>query len=127
MLLSREDAGLIRRTHLRNLHNMSLNRAEQTLFDYMESHADERHFWQDKVRDLMNNAGNDLAASAALATELGLYCEERSRAGWLSMKMITGEELRLTSFRNLAEHLMRVLGPVRPPRRSDSSGSNEFL
>jgi len=126
MLLSRVVPGLIRQAHLCNVHSMSLNRAEQILFDYMENHAEERHFWREKVLDVMEKNGNDFAVSATLAIELGLYCEERRHAGSVVTEVVTDKYVKHFSFRNLAEHLMRIWGPVRPPRQPDQSTDDEI-
>ena len=52
---------------------MSLNRCEQMIFDYVQSHPEERHFWQDKVRDLAAGAPDEHAVAAELEGELWRY------------------------------------------------------
>jgi hypothetical protein len=97
---------------------MSLNRIEQMLFDYLQRHAEERHFWQAKVHELMQKTENDFAAATALADGLRMYYEERCRVVPLFHEVSAREGLRRISLRNLAEHLMRIWGPIRPANRS---------
>jgi len=42
---------------------MSLNRCEQRVFEYLESHRDEGQFWREKVRRLAKKAADDHAAA----------------------------------------------------------------
>jgi hypothetical protein len=93
---------------------MSLNRIEQMVFDYVQRHAEERHYWQAKVRELMQKSENDFAAATALAGGLWMYYEERCRVVPQFHEISAREGLRRISLRNLAEHLMKIWGPVRP-------------
>jgi hypothetical protein len=54
-----------------------------------------------------------------LAGELTRYFDERSRVGAVAAQVVGTEGFGRTSLCNLAEHLMRTWGPVRPPRRPD--------
>jgi len=105
---------------------MSLNQTEQTLFAYLESHVEERQFWQAKVRELMSASRNDPATAAALAGELRRYGEERGSVGALPVQVHDKKGLELSGFRNLAEHLMRIWGPPRAPRPSVRLTGNEI-
>ena len=118
MLLSTGHPGLFSRPDSRNVRSMSLNRVEQMLFDYLQGHAEERHFWQAKVHELMQKTENDFAAATALADGLWTYYEERCRVVPLFHEASAREGLRRISLRNLAEHLMRIWGPIRPAHRS---------
>ncbi len=109
-----------------NVRGMSLNRTERILFDYIGNHVEERQFWQGKVRDLMSGSRDDPASSAALAGELRRYCEERSRVGALPAQVIDDKGLGRFGYRNLAEYLMRIWGPVRPARPTDHSKGDEI-
>ncbi len=126
MLLSEEDPELIRPARRRNVRSMSLNRAEQTLFHYIENHTEERQFWQGKVRDLMTESRDDLANATVLAGELTRYFDERSRVGAVAAQVVENEGFGRIRLRNLAEHLMRTWGPVRPPRPARHSGGDEI-
>ena len=104
-------------SHLCKVRRMSLNRIEKILFDYVENHAEERQFWTAKVRGLMTATREDFATAAALAIELRYYFEERHRVGALPREVFADcNQPALTSFRNLAEYLMRIWGPARPER-----------
>jgi hypothetical protein len=117
MLLWTGHPGLFWRLDSRNVRNMSLNRIEQMLFDYLQRHAEERHFWQAKVRELMQKTESDFLAAADLTDGLWIYYEERSRIVPSLHEVASQEGLRRISLRNLAEHMMRIWGPVRPTHR----------
>jgi len=97
---------------------MSLNRVEQILFDYIQHHAEERHFWQSKVREMMQQSENDQVAATVLAEGLWRYYEERCRVVPLLHEITAREGHQRISLRNLVEHLMRIWGPIRPANRS---------
>jgi hypothetical protein len=92
---------------------MSLNRYEQTMFDYWERNPDERRHWQAKVVDLTRDldAGGDQAR--ALERELWGYLLERSQHV-PSLRDLRLEGVRRVSLLNLAEHIIRLWGP--PPK-----------
>jgi len=124
MLLSTGHPGLFWRLDSRNVRNMSLNRIEQMLFDYLQRHTEERHFWQAKVRELMQKTESDFVVAADMADRLRIYYEERSRAVPSLHELASQEGLRRISLRNLAEHMMRIWGPVRPAQlgKTDLAG-----
>ena len=93
---------------------MSLNAAEQMVFDYVQSHPEERHYWVEKVRTTLARAGDEHFAAAQLAQDLWRYYEERSAVAQPFKSLAQREGVRRTSRKNLAEHLVR-LGT--PPRR----------
>ncbi len=105
---------------------MSLNRTAHALFEYIENHTEERQFWQGKVRDRMEGSRDDFGSAAILAEELRRYCVERTRAGALPAQVLGGEKLGGIMFRSLAEHMMKIWGPVRPPRPARRSGGDEI-
>ena len=107
---------MLRSSRRCNVRCMSLNRTERALCEYIESHVEERQFWQGKVRDLMSESRNDPVTAAGLAEQLRRYCQERGSVGALPAQVIGSEGLGSVSFRNLAEHVMRIWGPVRLPR-----------
>jgi hypothetical protein len=126
MLLSVGVLELKASSNLCNVRTVSLNRAEQILFDYVERHAEERHFWQGKVRDLMSTTEDSFSVSAQLALQLTAYWHERRGVGSLPAGVESGKDLALISFRNLAEHLMRLWGPTRAHRPPVRAGGNEI-
>ncbi len=113
----------IRATHV---DGVSLNRCEQMVFDYVQGHPEERHFWQDKVRALAAGAPDAHAAATGLEGELWSYLEERSRVAEPFRSAAARESLRRTSLRNLAEHLLRLWAPPRP-KRPRPAGTDGFL
>src|SRR6266700_4146379 len=44
--------------------NMSLDRSEQRIFDYLDHHPEERHHWQAKVQLVWRDAADEHAAAA---------------------------------------------------------------
>lgn len=96
---------------------MSLNRSEQALFDYLEQHVDERHFWQEKVRLLARDSADDHAVAVRLETTLWAYYVERSEVAEPFRSLAAREGLARTSMRNLAEHLLRLWVAPRPKRK----------
>lgn len=93
---------------------MSLNRLEQTLYDYVKGHPDERQFWQDKVRALLADSIDIPAGVARLDAELWRYYEERSSVvpDFCGTEGVPG--LRRTSMKNLAELLIRLWTAPKP-------------
>ncbi len=104
-----------------SVRRVSLNRTEQVLFAYLESHAEERHFWQAKVRELMSASRDDAAIASALARELRAYSDERGSVGAIPMQAIEEKGLGQSRFRNLAEYLMRIWGPPIRPKANEIS------
>ena len=106
-------------THVRG---MSLNRCEQRIFDYLQSHADERHFWIGKVQTVCRSL-DEHAAVARLDAELWRYYEERSAVAAPFKEAVRHEGLRRTSMKNLAELLVRLWTE---PRAKKKPGTEEF-
>ncbi|MFA5056851.1 MAG: hypothetical protein WC485_01945 [Opitutaceae bacterium] len=101
---------------------MSLNRAEQLLFDYIQSHTEERHFWQAKVRAASQQEANELITTSALAHELRFYYRERSQAAALPGEVSFHDDVKNVSFRNMAEHMLRIWGLIRTAKRAKAHG-----
>ena len=93
---------------------MSLNRYEQAIFDYWERQPDEKRHWQRKVVEATARAGGDAAVARGLERELRAYAQERS-AHVAALRELGGLAARL-SLLNLAEHLIRLWGPLPKPR-----------
>lgn len=102
---------------------MSLNRSEQMVFDYIQTHPEERHYWVDKVRKTSATIQDGAVATNVLESELWGYFEERSRVVSPFREEVQWHGLRRTSMKNLAEHVLRLWAPPRPkpaaPPRSD--------
>ena len=96
---------------------MSLNRSEQRVFDYLERHPEERHFWIGKVQTVCRSL-DDHAAAVRLESDLWRYYEERSAVASPFKEAARHEGLRRTSMRNLAELLIRLWTEPRPKKKT---------
>ncbi|HTQ30539.1 MAG TPA: hypothetical protein VMI53_04960 [Opitutaceae bacterium] len=96
---------------------MSLNRIEQMVFDYVQAHAEERQFWENKVRVTSAGTMDENTAAAELERELWSYFEERSRVATPFRELVAHQGLRRTSLRNLAELWLRLWTQPRPRRK----------
>ncbi len=95
---------------------MSLNRYEQALHAYVESHPDELRHWQTKVRDILRLQPGAGVAARGLERELWNYFAERSEHVPSLSALHTGG-VRRVSLLNLAEYLCRIWGPPLLPKR----------
>ena len=100
---------------------MSLNRFEQTTFDYLQRNPDELRHWKTKVTDHARVVRDPGDLSRALERELWHYLEERSQHTPVFQSLAAGG-LRRVSLQNLAEHLIRLWGPLAKPKRSAIPG-----
>ncbi len=98
---------------------MSLNRAEQMVFDYVQGHPDEKRHWHDKVSAISVRARDPHEAAMELEGELWRYYEERSAVASPFREVAQREGLRRISLRNLAEYLLRVWAPVKAKKRAE--------
>jgi hypothetical protein len=87
---------------------MSLNRSEQMLYDYVQDQSEERHYWQNKVREIVSRTDGIPAAVARLDSELWRYYLERSEVAPVFVAAARAYGLERTSMKNLAEHLIRA-------------------
>lgn len=95
---------------------MSLNRYEQTIFDYWEHQPDERRHWQVKISEAARGAGTSGDAARVLERELWDYFVERSQHV-AQLRELHPVGLRRVSMLNLAEDLIRRWGPPPKPRK----------
>ncbi len=98
---------------------MSLNRCEQQVFDYLQGHPEERHYWQMKFQTVTKAAADDHVAATRLESELWRYYEERSAVASPFKETVQREGLRRTSMKNLAELLIRLWVEPRPKKKAD--------
>ncbi|HVS52345.1 MAG TPA: hypothetical protein VHD62_08310 [Opitutaceae bacterium] len=96
---------------------MSLNRCEQRVFDYLQGHPEERHYWEGKVQTVCRALVDEHAAAAQLAEGLWRYYEERSAVAEPFKSAARHEGLGRTSMRNLAELLIRLWTEPRPKKK----------
>jgi hypothetical protein len=94
---------------------MSLNRYEQTIFDYWEKQPDERRHWQSKVVELTRQ-GVTPELARALERELWAYLVERT-PHVPTLRNLSPSGLSRVSMLNLAEHILRLWGPAPKPRK----------
>ena len=95
---------------------MSLNRCEQRVFDYLQNHPDERHFWIGKVQSISRRSLDDPAAVSQIEPELWFYYRERSEVVAVFKDAARREGLQRTSMKNLAELLLRLWVEPRPKK-----------
>ncbi|MEM9159483.1 MAG: hypothetical protein AAGB46_10575 [Verrucomicrobiota bacterium] len=95
---------------------MSLNRYEQILFDYVETHPEEKLFWESRVLELAKRRGRREEAVLNLNSMLWEYFEERSRFESPFREVAIYEGMDKISMLNLSEYLMRMWAPM-PKRR----------
>jgi hypothetical protein len=96
---------------------MSLNRCEQRVFDYLQRHQDERHYWQGKFQRIVRDAGDERLAVDFVEPELWRYYVERSSAVREFKEAAAHEGLARTSMKNLAELLLRLWIEPRPRKK----------
>jgi hypothetical protein len=99
---------------------MSLNRSEQTVYDYLQAQPDELRFWQGKVQALARREVDEHLAAATLARDLWDYYEERSAVAQPFKEIVAREGVQRTSMRNLAELLLRLWVEPRPKRKTNA-------
>jgi len=102
----------------RHVAGMSLNCCEQRVFDYLQSHPDERHHWRGKFQSVTKASVDDHVAAARLELELWRYYEERSAVASPFKEAVQFEGLRRTSMKNLAELLIRLWTEPRPKKKA---------
>jgi hypothetical protein len=92
---------------------MSLNRYEQTVFDYLLANPDEHRHWHGKVSEAARRVGAAGEVARALERDFWDYFVERSQHV-VPLRNLNAGGLRRVSFLNLAEHVLRLWGP--PPK-----------
>ncbi len=96
---------------------MSLNRCEQRVFDYVESHPEERQYWIGKVQSVCRSTGDDHLAVTRLEPELWRYYTERSLVAQPFKEAVRHEGLQRTSMKSLAEIWVRLWTEPRPKQK----------
>jgi hypothetical protein len=95
---------------------MSLNRYEQSLFDYWERQPDERRHWQMKTVEAAKLAAGPGEVARRLERELWDYFRERTAQVPALRALGRGDGQRV-SMLNLAELMLRLWGPPPKPKR----------
>ena len=97
---------------------MSLNRSEQLLHDYVQSHPDERQYWISKVQTIVRESSEPAQGVSRLDAELWRYYLERSEVAPVFITAAKAFGLKRTSMKNLSEYLIRVWTEPRPRKVS---------
>jgi len=95
---------------------MSLNRYEQTVFDYWRRQPDEGRHWQSKVTELSRSVPAPLELARRLDRELREYVVERT-PHVAELRNLGAAGLSRVSMLNLAEYLLRLWVPPPKPRK----------
>ncbi len=103
---------------------MSLNSSERMVFDYVQTHPEERQYWVEKVRKTSAATPDDHMAAALLEPELWRYFEERSAVAAPFKEVARHQGVRRTSMKNLAEYLLRLWTAPRPKKQPAPSLEN---
>ena len=93
---------------------MSLNRFEQAVFDYLQTHPEELRHWENKVSE---RAARGVLSAPTLADELWEYARERAAHAQPFRDWAERGGGPRSSLLNLAEYLLRIWGPVVPKRK----------
>ena len=95
---------------------MSLNRYEQTIFNYWQDQPDELRHWKTKVIAVALPVSEPGVVARSLERDLWEYFTERSEYV-RSFRDVNAGELRRVSLLNLAEYLLRLWGPLPKQRK----------
>lgn len=96
---------------------MSLNRYEQSLFDYWDRQPEERRHWQMKTVEATRSAAAPGEIARRLERELWDYFVERT-SQVPALRSLNPGGVRRVSMLNLAELMLRLWGPLPKPKRS---------
>jgi len=94
---------------------VSLNRYEQAIFEYLQSHPEEGRHWENKVAT--RAAAGGLRATV-LAEELWDYVRERGAHTQPFCDWAAGGGVPRSSLLNLAEYMIRRWGPPVTKRKA---------
>jgi hypothetical protein len=97
---------------------MSLNRCEHYLFEYIQTHKEEGQYWQGKVHSFTRKNLDIHEMAAELEQGLWAYYLERAGGSPKFAQGMPSKDLKRTSMRNLADHLIRLWVGVVPKKRS---------
>lgn len=96
---------------------MSLNRYEQTIFNYWQKQPDELRHWQSKVVALAQLSGQPGEMARSLERDLWEYFVERSQHVLVFRELSPGGLSRV-SLLNLAEYVLRLWMPAKKKETS---------
>ncbi|MDB6127275.1 MAG: hypothetical protein JWM35_1171 [Verrucomicrobia bacterium] len=93
---------------------MAMNVCEQRVFDYLDSHAEEKKHGVGTVQKLAASEPDPHTAANRLEVELWAYYKERSGIVPAFKEAARHEGTQRTSMKSLAEYLIRLWSPPRP-------------
>ncbi len=96
---------------------MSLNRYEQLLHNYIETHPEELRYWRGRVLEMAGRSRRREQIALGLNAALWEYFEERSRHASPFREIVLAEGMERVSMLNLAEYLLRIWAPPKPQRK----------
>ncbi len=96
---------------------MSLNRYEQMLLDYVQSHPDEKHYWKERVLEIDKLPLLREQIVIELNGQLWSYFEERSRHESPFKDIVMHEGSGKISMLNLSEYLLATWTPPKPQKK----------
>jgi hypothetical protein len=99
---------------------MSLNRYEQTMFNYWQRQPDELSHWKTKVMAAAKIVAEPGEIARSLERELWDYFVERSQYVPAIRDLVGIGGLRRVSLLNLAEYVLRLWGPPIKNRKPPS-------
>ena len=97
--------------YLRNFLQMSLNRYEQTMFNYWQKQPDELSHWKSKVIAVSKVTAPPGEIARSLERDLWDYFVERSQHVPIIRDLSGPGGVRRVSLLNLAEYVLRLWGP----------------
>lgn len=103
-----------------SLAEMSLNRCEQYLYDFVLLHKEEGQFWRQKVQSAARLYVDPFEAAQVLEGDLWRYYSENNVPGTPFHRDNPVRDDRRTSMKNLAEYLLRLW--VNLPRKKAGPG-----
>ncbi len=100
---------------------MSLNKYEQTLFDYIDRHPEERKYWHGKSQEAGRRREELGVIAREMEREMWEYYRERSEQVPVLRDLNAGG-LQRVSLLNLTEHILRMWGPPPRPKKPKPPG-----
>lgn len=98
---------------------VSLNRYEQILSNYVETHPEEKRYWTAQVTDLAKRSTRREEAALRLNALLWEYFEERSRYQSPFREIVVAEGMGRISMLNLSEYWLRLWAPAPPSKKRE--------
>ena len=105
---------------------MSLNRATQSVYDYIRRHPDELRHWQQKVVRLAAQLPNQHVTAETVTNELRAYSNERAGVVPLFQELRQAGALERTGLRPLAELMVQLWAPPPVKKKTPADGGTSL-